>query len=113
MTIYWASRHAPLPSQLEALKKLYGEEVKVIQDPRPFASAEEIVERYRESGANDIVVVAPLSVLARLTELGVKPLYAQMSLVSPEKAEVVVNGRGYRFEKFLRIERVEIVFREP
>lgn len=110
--VYWMSRHPPLPSQIKRLEEIYEENVEIIQDPKPFDNAEDIVERFKSSGADDIVVVAPLTVLQRLTELGVKPLYAKMELVDKEKAEVEVNGRYYRFVDFQRVHGVNIYF-EP
>lgn len=110
--IYWVSRHDPLPAQIEELCRLFGPNTRVIPDPKPFSSALEIVDRFRASGAAEMVVVAPLSVLARICETGVKPLWAQMELVgslSNPKSETIVNGRVYRFKEFRRVVRVEVV----
>lgn len=109
--ILWLSRHKPLPSQIRELKRLFGE-VEVVQDPNPFSSAEEIKKRFEEGGYDDLVVVAPLSVIQRLTQLGIKPLWAEMRQVPVEEAEVVATGRGYRFERFRRIRAVKIEFEE-
>ena len=38
--IIWFSRHEPLKSQITELKRLFGEETEIIQDPKPFSSAE-------------------------------------------------------------------------
>jgi len=109
--IHWVSRHKPLESQLRELRRLFGE-VDVIYDPRTFASAEEIKERFEKARADEMVVVAPLSVIQRLTELGIKPLWAEMKLVSPEEAEIEVAGRHYKFERFRRIKGVKLEFEE-
>ncbi|MEM2068407.1 MAG: hypothetical protein QXE50_05775 [Nitrososphaerota archaeon] len=110
--IYWVSRHSPIRRQVDALKKIYGEDVRIIQDPNPFSNAEEIVKRYRESGCDDILVVAPLSVIQRLVELGVKPLWSEMQVTKPEEADVSVNGRHYKFVKFRRVVGVKIEFQD-
>jgi len=112
MRVLWMSRHDPLPSQIAALKRLYGEDTEVVKDPRPFASAEEIADRYRAGGYDDLVVVAPLSVLGKLCELGLKPLWAEMEAVSPEEAEVEAAGRYYRFVRFRRVKRLVLEFEE-
>lgn len=109
--ILWMSQHRPLPSQISALKQIFGE-IEVVQDPRPFSSAEDIVGRFRKGGYDDIVVVAPLSVIAKLVEFGVKPLWAQMDQVPPDQAEVSAKGRGYRFNRFRRIKELNLVFEE-
>lgn len=85
--IVWFSRHEPLESQIKELKRLFGEETEIIQDPKPFSSAEEVAKRYKEMGGDDMVVVAPLSVLGKLCQLGIKPLWADMEVVDPKNAE--------------------------
>ncbi len=111
--VYWMSRHPHLPAQEAALEKLAGEPVEIIHDPRPFASADDLVERFRRSGCDDLVVVAPLSVIAVLCQRGLRPLWAQMELVDEYKedgAHVIQHGRIYRFERFRRIERVVVEY---
>jgi hypothetical protein len=111
--ILWLSRHRPLPAQIAELERLFGH-VAVTIDPQPFSSAEEIVARFRAGGYDEMVVVAPLSVIARLTEMGIKPLWAEMKQISgpglDPSREVEANGRWYRFERFRRIAKVQIVF---
>jgi len=110
--ILWLSRHKPLPSQLRELRRIFGS-VMVIQDAKPFSSADEIRQRFVSGGYDDIVVVAPLSVIQRLTELGIKPLWAEMELCDPEKAEVWASGRPYRFKCFRRIMAIKIIYGSP
>lgn len=112
MKIVWFSRHPALPSQIAELQRLYGADVQIIADPKPFDSAKDILDRFRYIGGDEMVVVAPLSVLGRLCDLGVKPLWADMEQVPPEKAEVVAAGRGYRFIRFRRVKRLTLEFEE-
>lgn len=107
--ILWLSRHRYLPSQVAELNRIFGG-VYLFQDPNPFSSAEDIKRRVVQGGYDEIVVVAPLSVIAKLTELGIKPLWAEMETVKPEEAEVEVGGRYLRFTGFKRIEGIEIKF---
>jgi len=110
--ILWLSQHRPLPRQVEELKHLFGD-VEVLQDINSFANAEEIVRRYKAGGYDDVVVVAPLSVIARLCELGLKPLWAEMKQVrSWEEADLLYRGRFYRFVRFRRIKAVKLEFEE-
>jgi hypothetical protein len=113
--ILWLSRHKPLPAQIAELERIFGH-VTVTMDPKPFSSAEEIMARFRAEGYDEMVVVAPLSVIVRLTEMGIRPLWAEMKQIpspSPDLSrEVEVNGRWYRFERFRRIEKVQIIFSE-
>ncbi len=103
--IIWMSRHAPLSSQRTALEKLFPKHSLVIEK-RPFSSAEQIVKRYQDVGGDEMVVVAPWSVIRQLIRLGIKPIYAEMVPTSAADAEsVIVSGRSkkrryYRFVGF-------------
>lgn len=110
--IYWLSRHDPLPSQIRELQRLYGDDVEIVVDPNPFSNADDIITRFRDSGADELLVVAPLSVIAILVQKGIKPLWAEMEVVAPEKAEVEVSGRYYRFVKFRRIVNITVEYEE-
>lgn len=111
--IMWFSRHDITPSELRELHRLYGSDVQIVKDPKPFSTADDVVRRYNISGADDLLVVAPLSVFAALTERGIHPLYAQMRQVyPPERGEVNVNGRLFVFERFQRVKRVALEFED-
>ncbi len=109
--ILWISRHPPLAAQLATLRQLYGPDASVIQDPRPFDSAEDICERFQGGGYQDCVVVAPLSVLQRLVDLGLRPLWAEMQRVDALRdptRETLVGNRVYRFTHFRRVRAVRL-----
>lgn len=110
--ILWLSRHEPIEPQPAELRRLFGK-VEIVHDPRSFASAEEIVRRFKDGGYDEIVVVAPLSVITKLCELGVKPLWSQMDQVgTDDPADLVYRGRRYRFNRFRRIKAVKLEFEE-
>lgn len=117
MKILWVSRHQTLPRQLAELERLFGT-VEVTQDPKPFSSAEDIARRFQQGGYDDIVVVAPLSVLARLIDLGIRPLWSEMEAVTDRsQAEVTMqrrNGRVdlYRFSRFRRVTALRMEFED-
>ncbi|MFA6131985.1 MAG: hypothetical protein WC702_02880 [Patescibacteria group bacterium] len=111
--ILWMSQHEPLPSQLAALAAMFGTDVVVEKDPRPFDSAEIIVRRFRSGGFDDLVVVAPLSVIDHLVRNGVKPLWAEMVETRDRReAEIWFDRRrsGYYFDRFRRVKRVAVEF---
>ncbi|MBO3801787.1 MAG: hypothetical protein JTT12_05665 [Candidatus Brockarchaeota archaeon] len=117
--ILWVSRHPVLASQLKALKELFGDVSVDILFQRSnaqyliqYLSAEDIVASMKEGEYDEVVVVAPLSVIAKLCELGVKPLWAEMEQVPPEQAETEANGRYYRFKRFRRIKGIKIEFED-
>ena len=80
MRILWVSRHPMHGVQMGALRRLFGTDVRVEEEARPFDSAEQIVKRAREGSYDDVIVVAPLSVLARMVDLGLRPLWSEAEI---------------------------------
>lgn len=101
------------PVQLGALRRLYGADVEVVVDPRPFDNAETVVRRFREGGYDDLIIVAPLSVIARIVDLGIRPLWAEAVVVTDRsKADWETSGRLYRFVRLRRIRRLALEFED-
>ena len=101
--IVWMSRHMPLDSQKAELERLFPGHT-LIMEKRPFSSAEQIVRRYRESGGDEMVVVAPWSVVRQIIRLGIKPIYAEMRPATEEDHEsMTISGpaRKRRYFKFV------------
>jgi hypothetical protein len=109
--ILWLSRHKPCPNQIRALRKIFGY-VKVIHDPRSFGNADDIVKRFVKGKFDDIVIVAPLSVIKQCIERGIKPLWAEMQICPPHSADVFYNGRYYKFIRFRRIVAIDIKYED-
>lgn len=102
--ILWVSRHEMDPVQLGALKRLFGDDVQVISDPRPFDNAETIVKRVRDGGYDDCIVVAPYSVLAKMVDLGLRPLWSEAEQVKDQaQSDWSVRDRHFRFLRFKRV----------
>lgn len=114
MKILWMSRHKPHPRQIEALREMYGNDIVVEQESRPFNDARVIARRFKKGGFDDMVVVAPLSVIAILCNEGVKMLKAEVVEESdPAKIEFRgAHGQGYRFVRFRRIKHVALEFED-
>lgn len=112
--VLWMSRHRPAASQSAALKAMYGNDVEVVLDPNPFDNARTIAQRYREGGFDDLVVVAPLSVLDQLCQMGCKPLWCEsVEESNPRRVEFRGGGgQGYRFLRFRRVRRIVIEFED-
>jgi hypothetical protein len=112
--ILWMSRHAPHARQVEALEAMFGPDVQVVQDPNSFDTADVIVQRFKRGGFDDLVVVAPLSVLDQLCQRGLKPLWSE-SVEESEKSKMDyrgARGQGYRFVRFRRVKRVAVEFED-
>jgi len=121
--ILWISRNQPLNSQIGELKRLFGEDVIIDQDVNPFASASDIVKRYKKGFYDEMVLIAPLSVCRVITEYGYRPLWSEMRQVSHDDPnfEVEVEGsqgrvegkkRRYQFIRFKRLIGIDVNF-EP
>ncbi len=109
--ILWISRHPMHGVQMGALRRMFGEDVVVEEDTRPFDGAEAIVRRYRKGDYDDIIVVAPYSVLTRMVDLGLRPLWSEAEIVQdPELADWRVKNRLYRFKRFRRVRRLVMEF---
>lgn len=110
MTIVWFSRHRPTRRQRQRLRELFGPELRLKRDKQPFDGADDVVARFRRSGADEMVVVAPLSVTRQILALGVRPILVEMRVCDAKhpQAEVVTNGRHYRFIRFYRLNRITL-----
>lgn len=115
MTIVWFSRHEPTSRQLAALLVLYGTKPTIIRDTAAFETASDIAARFYASGADEMVLVAPLSVVQALIKQGLHPLWAQMEQCPrhhPEREVTIASRhnkpRHYRFIKFWRINSIKL-----
>jgi hypothetical protein len=106
----WVSRHSPTDSQRRELSRIFGPHDLRI-DPAPFSDALDIKRRMMAARAQEIVCVAPLSVLKELLTFGIRPLTADMEKCKPDEAEVeTTSPSGSRFLRFVRFRRLtEIV----
>ncbi|HNW91413.1 MAG TPA: hypothetical protein PKM88_00695 [bacterium] len=112
--ILWMSRHKMTTPQIEALRHMYGADVEVEQEAKPFSDAREIVRRFKSGNYLDMVVVAPLSVLAVICQEGIKPLWSEaIEETDPNKIEFFGGrGKGFRFVRFRRIKKVALEFED-
>jgi len=107
--IVWMSQHAPTPRQLAALEEMYPH-FDLLVDAKSFDTADDIVERFHASGADDLVVVAPWPVINELVNRGLAPLYAVMKSVPPDSPDVEIRvrrGRKDRCWRFIEFRRCE------
>lgn len=112
--ILWMSRHKPHPRQIETLREMFGKDTVVEQESRPFDDARVVARRYREGDFDDMVIVAPLSVIAVLCNEDIKMLWSEaVEENDPAKIEFSgARGQGYRFVRFRRIKRVALEFED-
>ena len=112
--ILWMSRHEPHRRQIETLRNTYGGDTIVEQESRPFDDARQIAKRFREGNYDDMVIVAPLSVIQVLCNEGIRMLWSEaVEENDPSKVEFRgARGQGFRFVRFRRIKRVALEFED-
>lgn len=112
--ILWMSRHQPHHRQVEALRELYGKDAVVEQESRPFDDARQVARRFRDGHFDDMVIVAPLSVIQVLCTEGIRMLWSEaVEENDPERIEFRgARSQGYRFVRFRRIKRVALEFED-
>ena len=110
--ILWVSNYEPLPAQLAELRSLYGKDVEIVRDATKYKRAEDIILKYRESGATDLYVMAPLSRLHHLCAQGVHPLYSIMVEVpEPSDSDLKKKEAFWKFVGFYRLLKLELRLR--
>ena len=112
--ILWMSRHKPHSRQIETLREIYGKDVVVEQEACPFDDARQIARRFREGDYDDMVIVAPLSVIAVLCNEDIKMLWSE-AIKENDQAKIEfrgARGQGYRFVRFRRIKCVALEFED-
>lgn len=121
--ILWVSKHHPLYSQVLGLKKLFGPDAVIDIFDQSYTRPSVVFAEYKKGSYDEVVIIAPLSICRTIVSFGIKPLYAEMEQVASDSplAELEVNNarekmegkkRYYRFVRFRRIERLELVFSE-
>jgi hypothetical protein len=63
-TLLWLSRHPLLNDQLADLYRIYGKDVKIVQNESSVSSAKEILACAESINANVIAVVLPLNLMS-------------------------------------------------
>jgi len=88
--VLWVSRHEPLGSQIDELKRKLGN-VSIVQISGTIPNAEYVAELAKGAKAKYVIPVLPLSFIARLVELsktnGFTVLWAEMEQVKQLKTE--------------------------
>ncbi|MDP3989053.1 MAG: hypothetical protein Q8P93_02360 [bacterium] len=93
---------------------MYDNDTVVEQEARPFDDARQVAHRFREGGYDDMVIVAPLSVIQVLCNEDIRMLWSEaVEENDPSKIEFHgARGRGFRFVRFRRIKRVALEFED-
>jgi hypothetical protein len=93
---------------------MFGGDTIVEQESRPFDDARQIAKRYREGRYDDMVIVAPLSVIQVLCNEGIRMLWSE-AVEENDLSKIEfrgARGQGFRFVQFRRIKRVLLEFED-
>ncbi len=87
--------------------------VEIIEDTRWRAAltgpVQPVIERVRAERIDEVAMVAPLSVVQRFVEAGLRPLWAEMVPCPGERPDLTVpDGRGFRFAGWRRVRRLAL-----
>lgn len=110
--ILWVSRHKPMPLQVDFLREIFGRiQIDLYSNNSHWRSAQKIADFFWQGKYTEIVVILPMSVIARLCEMGINPLWAEMDQIySSSQADLSYNGRYYKFIGFRRIKEINMIF---
>jgi len=90
-------RHDMPREEEDAVRRLYPSAA-IVKDPRPFRGVQEISDRLVSANADDLLLVAPLSIFGELCRQGIRPLRGVM--------------QGDRFERLERVVELREVFEQ-
>lgn len=113
--ILWLSRHALLPVQLSALRRLWPG---CIVDTHRFRAASfddgaEVLRLVAAGQYDEVAIVAPLSYVQRLVDAGLRPLWAEMVPAGDGPADLVLPGdRRLRFAGWRRVVGLRLLLEE-
>lgn len=111
--LFMHSDGGPTPRQIEALKRLYGDDVEIIHDAYYNRELDVLINRIYETKCDDIVLVAPFTVIKLLCERGIYPLFAVMKKTTADKAELTRFGKHIMFSHYVRVKAIRMEHIEP
>lgn len=107
--ILWISKHPPLLKQIQELNRRFGT-VEIIQYAGFVIDANHVKQLILKYQADDVVTILPLTMIQKLCELGIKPIYPKIRQVSSDPCDYTdKSGRKYVFEKFVRVLNVKMI----
>lgn len=107
--VLWISRHPPLQKEVEALERALGK-IQLLQYADFVRDADHVMQLVKQYGADEVVTILPLSIIMRLCERGVRPLWPECVQVKGDDYDFVNerSGRKYKFVGFVRVRGVKI-----
>jgi len=107
INVLWLSRHSPTQEQIDTLEQKLGKPLQIFQVDKRLSTTEEVIELMNRYMCTELVAVLPINMLAQVLKLGIKPIRAKMKYDPNKPADQVPE-----FEKFVRLEKIEIIERD-
>jgi len=108
--VLWISRHPPLPKEVEALEKALGR-IQILQYASSVRDADHVLRLVEQYKADEVVTILPLSIIMRLCERGLHPIWPECVQVENGEYDFIDEGSGrkYKFTRFVRVREVKLV----
>lgn len=103
MKVLWLSRHSATGSQIDDLKRIFGE-VEIVEVSQTVNSGREVTDLMQSNDCNEAVVVLPPNLLEQIIRGGYKPLRAVMERELQEDGSAV-----FTHSHFERVNEVKII----
>lgn len=107
--VLWISRHPPIPKEIEALERAFGK-VQIFQYAGFVRDADHVIQLIKQYRADEVVTILPLSIIMRLCERGVRPLWPECVQAEGDDYDFIDenSGRKYKFVRFVRVKGVRL-----
>ncbi|MEM2100350.1 MAG: hypothetical protein QXP45_03310 [Thermoproteota archaeon] len=99
-----------MPKEVEALEKVFGK-VQIFQYASGVRDADHVLTLISQYKADEIVTILPISIIMRLCERGVYPLWPECLQVNSNDYDFIDEGSGrkYKFIRFVRVRGVRMI----
>jgi hypothetical protein len=102
--ILWWSNHGPQQRHIDLLEKMYGD-VKVTHKKGQI-TAESVEREYFSDTYRDLYIAGPLSVLERVTELGLEPLIEDRVRVHKNNADYFDGHNHWKIKGLKHLKKI-------
>ena len=113
--IWFSADTEPAPAQVAELRRLFPR-CSIITVLDRWGSVDAIIDKFNELEGDEMVAVIPLAMIRMLTQRGYSVLWTMMEQVygPREDWDIASEKHGrvkkYRFDGFLRLKRIRMVF---
>lgn len=93
--ILWVSHHSPLDGQKKELEEAFNDEIDITIISTKVDTAYQIREYLDYYQCEQLVAVLPEKILRKLTEIGIKPIVANMRMETMDDGRRIFKHQGF------------------